>query len=83
MCFFQRQLKNQIFFLYYSTCIGAAWECRPATPEEIVAYPRAADIKDKCSAAKNEEFTTCEPAAPLTCKVYYFTLHMLNMIDVI
>ncbi|KAJ3643777.1 hypothetical protein Zmor_026489 [Zophobas morio] len=50
------------------TCINAAWSCRPATPTEVKAFPKASDLKSLCSASANMEFTTCEPAEPVTCK---------------
>ncbi|CAH0722011.1 unnamed protein product, partial [Brenthis ino] len=50
------------------TCVGARWECAPATPAQVAAYPPAEDLRSNCSAAQNKEFTTCELAEPLTCK---------------
>ncbi|KAG6461849.1 hypothetical protein O3G_MSEX012891 [Manduca sexta] len=50
------------------TCVGARWDCAPATPEEIQNYPPAEDLRTNCSASNNMEFTTCEIAEPLTCK---------------
>ncbi|XP_026330001.1 hemocytin [Hyposmocoma kahamanoa] len=49
------------------TCVGAHWECQPASPTDLVQYPPAEDLNN-CSAAKHMEFTTCNAAAPLTCK---------------
>jgi hypothetical protein len=64
-----------VSFECLSICNGARWECRPATRDEIVTYPRAQDIKDKCNAVKNEEFTTCESTEPVTCKVSSIDRH--------
>lgn len=50
------------------TCANAVWNCRPATDDELGKYPEASDLKAVCSAAGNQEFTTCEPAEPTTCK---------------
>ncbi|CAK1581500.1 unnamed protein product [Parnassius mnemosyne] len=50
------------------TCVGARWDCKPATPEEITQYPPAEDLRSNCSAANHMEFTTCQIAEPLTCK---------------
>ncbi|CAH2073181.1 unnamed protein product, partial [Iphiclides podalirius] len=50
------------------TCVGARWDCEPATPDEIARYPPAEDLRSNCSAANHREFTTCEVAEPLTCK---------------
>ncbi|XP_026747695.1 hemocytin-like [Trichoplusia ni] len=50
------------------TCVGARWDCKPATPMEIQNYPPAEDLRSNCSASNNMEFTTCEIAEPLTCK---------------
>ncbi|KAJ8725925.1 hypothetical protein PYW08_004108 [Mythimna loreyi] len=50
------------------TCVGARWDCKPATPMEIQNYPPAEDLRSNCSESNNMEFTTCEIAEPLTCK---------------
>ncbi|XP_045445614.1 hemocytin-like [Melitaea cinxia] len=50
------------------TCVGARWDCAPASPEQIQNYPPAEDVRSSCSAAANLEFTTCETKEPLTCK---------------
>ncbi|XP_013180497.1 PREDICTED: hemocytin isoform X2 [Papilio xuthus] len=50
------------------TCVGARWDCVPATPEEILRYPPAEDLRSNCSSLQHREFTTCELAEPLTCK---------------
>nr|CAH7739498.1 unnamed protein product [Callosobruchus chinensis] len=50
------------------TCMNAIWQCTPATPQEITEFPRSEDIKTKCDASKNFEFTTCENVEPVTCK---------------
>lgn len=54
--------------LQLCSCIGGKWDCIEATGLDSVKYPAATDIANKCSPAKNEVFTTCEPAEPLTCK---------------
>lgn len=48
--------------------MNARWNCRKALPTDADDYPRANDIKGKCSAFDNLEFTTCEPVEPRTCK---------------
>nr|XP_034840347.1 hemocytin-like [Maniola hyperantus] len=50
------------------TCVGARWECQPATEDQIQNYPPAEDLRSNCSVANNMEFTTCQLAQPLTCK---------------
>ncbi|CAK1545090.1 unnamed protein product [Leptosia nina] len=50
------------------TCVGARWECVPATLADIKAYPPAEDLRSNCSAANNMDFTTCLTSQPLTCK---------------
>ncbi|XP_072943853.1 hemocytin-like [Epargyreus clarus] len=50
------------------TCVGAHWDCVPASPEDIKQYPPAEDLRSNCSAAHNMDFTTCQIAEPLTCK---------------
>lgn len=50
------------------TCAGGIWNCRPATKDEIRDFPSALDLKSVCSAAKNQEITTCEPVQPQTCR---------------
>ncbi|XP_039747124.1 hemocytin isoform X2 [Pararge aegeria] len=50
------------------TCMGARWECQPASQDQIQNYPPAEDVRSNCSAAHNMEFTTCAIAEPLTCK---------------
>lgn len=58
-------------------CINALWSCHPATKEEISMYPKWAERKTVCSATKNQEFTTCEPAVPTTCR----NMHDENALD--
>lgn len=55
-----------------STCINAQWNCNPASSLELRDYPNANDIKTRCSAVDNLEFTTCESVEPTTCKVCHF-----------
>ena len=50
------------------TCTGAKWVCVEAKPDDTINYPAASDMSNKCAATKNEVFTTCEPANPITCK---------------
>ncbi|CAG4913028.1 unnamed protein product [Colias eurytheme] len=50
------------------TCAGARWECTPATPEDIAAYPPAEDLRSNCTSSNNMEFTTCLSAEAVTCK---------------
>lgn len=53
--------------LFASTCTNARWACRPATKLEIDRdYENG---HQKCNESLNEEFTTCEPSEPKTCKV--------------
>ncbi|KAK6627245.1 hypothetical protein RUM44_009722 [Polyplax serrata] len=50
----------------YCTCTNARWACRPATKLEIDRdYENG---HQKCNESLNEEFTTCEPSEPKTCK---------------
>ncbi|XP_041977645.1 hemocytin isoform X2 [Aricia agestis] len=49
------------------TCVGARWECVPATDADIKQYPPAEDLRANCSAAQHKELTACM-AEPLTCK---------------
>ncbi|XP_059615285.1 hemocytin [Phlebotomus argentipes] len=55
-------------FLELCTCSSAKWDCAEANDEDATKYPPAADIRSKCLASNNEEFTTCEPPEPVTCK---------------
>lgn len=52
-----------------SICLNAKWNCRAATSEEVALYPKENNVQTICDSSKNKEFTTCEPIAPLTCKV--------------
>ncbi|XP_069683352.1 hemocytin isoform X2 [Periplaneta americana] len=49
-------------------CRNALWECRPATAEESQEFPKKGSMMTACSRVGNQEFTTCEPAEPVTCK---------------
>ncbi|PNF36643.1 hypothetical protein B7P43_G19101, partial [Cryptotermes secundus] len=49
-------------------CRNAVWECRPATPEESEEFPKTGALLAGCSHEGNQEFTTCEPVEPVTCK---------------
>ncbi|XP_068082174.1 hemocytin [Anabrus simplex] len=53
------------------TCTNADWSCEPASKTDVDKYP-STFLKDTCSAAKNEEFTTCEPPEPITCKNMHY-----------
>lgn len=55
-------------FLELCTCSGARWKCVEAKTGDENRYPPASEISKKCLASKNEVFTTCEPAEPVTCK---------------
>lgn len=50
----------------FSTCTGPKWMCTEALEGDKDKYPPAADIRMRC--IDNEEFTTCEPDEPITCK---------------
>ncbi|XP_044578140.1 hemocytin isoform X1 [Cotesia glomerata] len=50
------------------TCARGNWACQLATTEDIEKYPAAIDLKTVCTASKNLEVTTCEPAEPRTCR---------------
>lgn len=45
------------------------WECQPATPQESEEFPKTGAMVAGCSHVENQEFTTCEPVEPVTCKV--------------
>lgn len=53
---------------FHSTCSVGQWDCVEAKGDDKEKYPPAADIRSSCLAENNEEFTTCEPAEPKTCK---------------
>ncbi|KAI8434611.1 hypothetical protein MSG28_003147 [Choristoneura fumiferana] len=55
--------------IQWRTCVGAHWECVPASPQDIQNYPPAEDLRSNCSSLLHKEFTTCEVAEPLTCKI--------------
>lgn len=65
-------MKVVSLLCFFSTCVNALWSCRTALPTDADDYPKASDIKTKCSAFDNLEFTTCEPVEPMTCKVFKF-----------
>ncbi|XP_031619378.1 hemocytin isoform X2 [Contarinia nasturtii] len=50
------------------TCDSADWKCVEATDSDKDKYPPAADLRNQCLVDKNEEFTTCQPVEPKTCK---------------
>lgn len=50
------------------SCYGGRWKCVEARGDDAIRYPAAGDISKKCSATRNEMFTACEPAEPVTCK---------------
>lgn len=55
-------------FLELCSCFVGQWRCIEAVGDDAVKYPAASDMSKKCSVARNEVFTTCESAEPLTCK---------------
>lgn len=55
-----------VLIFTFSTCTNAKWKCKEAIGDDKEKYPPAMDLRNKCLA--NEEFTTCEPAEPVTCK---------------
>lgn len=50
------------------TCLNAQWRCTQASQQEMNDYPKTNDLKSKCRASDNFEFTPCEPVEPVTCK---------------
>jgi hypothetical protein len=56
-------------FPLYSLCRNAVWKCRPATPKESEEFAKTGSMVARCSHVGNQEFTTCEPVEPVTCKV--------------
>ena len=56
------------FDYFHSTCKGAKWSCKEATESDKLKYPAASDVRSRCRSDYNEEFTTCEPAEPMTCR---------------
>ena len=54
----------------YSLCRNALWQCRLATPVESEEFPKTGPMIAGCSRVGNQEFTTCEPVEPVTCKVF-------------
>uniref|UniRef100_A0A7G3AKI1 Putative hemolectin isoform b n=1 Tax=Lutzomyia longipalpis TaxID=7200 RepID=A0A7G3AKI1_LUTLO len=63
-----REVRPGNKFLELCKCSGATWDCVEAKDGDAEKYPAAADIRSKCLASNNEEFTTCEPIEPITCK---------------
>jgi hypothetical protein len=59
--------KNSVL---YSVCLNALWQCRLATPEESKEFPKTGAMIAGCGPVGNQEFTTCEPVEPVTCKVF-------------
>jgi len=64
-------LNGNPFFLY-SLCLNALWQCRLATPQESEEFPKTGAMIAGCSRVGNQEFTTCEPVEPVTCKVFSY-----------
>jgi hypothetical protein len=64
-------------FPLYSLCRNAAWECRPATPQESEEFPKTGAMVAGCSRVENQEFTTCEPVDPVTCKVNALCIYLV------
>lgn len=54
--------------MFSSTCASATWKCQEALANDAERYPAAADLRTRCEQKANQEFSTCEPAEPLTCK---------------
>lgn len=55
-----------------SICSGGKWLCDEAMDGDDLKYPPSADQQSKCLSTKNEEFTTCEPVEPMTCKNMHY-----------
>lgn len=52
----------------HSTCSGAQWKCTEASDADKDKHPPAEDLRNQCMIDKNEEFSTCVPVEPKTCK---------------
>lgn len=51
---------------YFET--GGIWNCREATPNEMVEYPTVKDLLTSCVTSKHQEVTNCVPTEPRTCR---------------
>lgn len=63
-----KEVRSGRKFQELCTCHGGKWSCVEAMGDDAIKYPAASDMSKKCSATRNEVFTTCEPAEPLSCK---------------
>ncbi|KAG4071830.1 hypothetical protein HA402_005991 [Bradysia odoriphaga] len=63
-----KEVRPGAKYLELCTCSGGRWSCDEANDNDRIEYPPAADMRDRCLSSKNEEFTTCEPSEPKTCK---------------
>ncbi|XP_022255312.1 hemocytin-like [Limulus polyphemus] len=48
-------------------CVGGRWDCRPATPNELLLTPAPQIEQPLCSAADHKQFTDCLTDCPVTC----------------
>ncbi|XP_076369994.1 hemocytin-like isoform X2 [Tachypleus tridentatus] len=48
-------------------CVGGRWDCRPATPNELLLTPAPQVEQSLCSAADHKHFTDCLTDCPVTC----------------
>ncbi|GLH02043.1 Hemocytin [Gryllus bimaculatus] len=67
----QKEVRSSSKGPQLCTCTNANWICRPASSEEIKLYPDIGTMKYNCSARNNEEYTSCLPSTPLTCKTMH------------
>jgi von Willebrand factor len=67
-------------YLELCTCQNARWSCVEAKTDDSTKYPAASDMTSKCSAVKNEVFTTCEPVEPLTCKNMHLNITSMTTV---
>jgi von Willebrand factor len=63
-----KETRPGLQFLQLCTCTGGKWICIEANERDAMNFPPAVEMSKKCSPMRNEEFTTCEPAEPVTCK---------------
>jgi hypothetical protein len=74
-----KTLNSTKTFPLYSLCRNGLWECRPATPQESEEFPKTGAMAAGCSRIGNQEFTTCEPVEPVTCKVTALCMYLLTV----
>ena len=66
------QIKKEL-----CTCKNAVWSCKSANDDEVAMFPNNFDtLTVICNGTNNEEFTTCEPSVPITCR----NMHKVSMI---